>query len=283
MTHIGGAKGRKGKALWLFSFSGAKSDPASFPLSPVPLPFLAFNFGASCQWLWGIVGSQFCLNRGGMRCMSCPGPAEEVDRRWDPGSILEISSRTSAPAPASLWELWKSLWTCVPSVSCLQSAGLGRTWFPRSTPILLELQQEGTVLTSLEDLSRSRKVWWLLLFLEMWFQTPVKFCVRQLCVLRNTESFIEKKLSCLSEWVILFSFHGSWLLHSCATLALIWLTSYVPVALLWCLPELWSRSLPCLGLSSSLKCLPGGHLSSHRELCPSLLSSGKETLKKPLA
>lgn len=281
MTHIGGAKGRKGKALWLFSFSGAKSDPASFPLSPCPsLPFLSFTFGASCQWLLGIGRSQFCLNRDGM---SCPGPAEEVHRWWDPGSILEISSRTLAPAPVSLWELWKSLWTWVPSVSCLQSAGLGCTWFPWSTPILLELQQEGTVLTSLEDPSRSRKFWWLRLFLEVWFQIPVKFWVRQLCVLRNTESFIEKKLSCLSEWVILFSFRGSWLLHSCAALALIWLTSYVPVALLWCPPELRSPSLPCLGLSSSLKCLPGGHLSSHRELCPSLLSLGKETLKKPLA
>lgn len=78
------------------------------------------------------------------------------------------------------------------------------------------------------------------------------------------------------------------------TVAFVYHTSSVPDSpvlpstarqlLCWgALPELWSPSLLCLGLPSGLKWLPGGHLSSYRELCPSLLSSGKETLKKPLA
>lgn len=147
--HIGGTKGKERKGFVLFFLFLGQSQiqlPSFSP--PAPPPCLSFAFGASCTWLLGIGGSQFCLGKDGMKHMSCPCPAGEVHRGWDPGSILGVSSGTSAPAPVSLWALWKSLRTWLPSVSCLQSTGLGAPGF-LGAPILLELQREGTVLTSL--------------------------------------------------------------------------------------------------------------------------------------
>lgn len=213
-----------------------------------------------------------------MKHTSYSFPGQEIDA----GSILQASAGSLAPGPVPSWELWRRVWIWLPPISCQQSTDGGGPEFLGS-PLVLNSSKRGPRLSLLSRLRRAD--WWWLSSRSLSSNTP--------WVLRTPAGGVswwalstsqEKELRQCVEGMILLPVVGSALVSALALLALGLTHQRSPQLHSRCcalvsFPE-FSFPLLCLGLSSGLKCLPGGHLSSHRELCPSLPSSGKETLKK---
>lgn len=144
MTHIGGPKGRKGKALCVFFFlRQSQIQLPSFFLPSVPAPCLFFSFRTSCKWLLGIGRSWFCVwgknfwdfwGRIEWNTDSAIFPHRKWSTGWDPGSTLQEESLQ---------------WGEMASSHFLSgSIGPGWTWPPGSPLLFLNFHKRGVLLTS---------------------------------------------------------------------------------------------------------------------------------------
>lgn len=255
--------------------------PSFLLLFPVPSFLLLSEPLVNGFWdlvdhvFYGGIGWDF-LGKAWMKHTSYSFPEQEIDA----GSIFQVSVGSLAPGPVPSWELWRRVWMWLPPISCqqtltevdLSSLGAHWSWTPargaRGSSLLLGWEEQTG-----DDL-----------VLEVWVQTRIEFWGHLLAVCHDGHWALHKRRSSgsvLKEWFFFLLLGVRWCLHvPCWLWA--WLTSAphscIPVAVLWC-P---SQSSPSLCFAWGLKCLPRGHLSSHRELYPSLPSSGKETLKKNL-
>lgn len=191
MTHIGGTKGMKGKALWVFfpPLGRVRSDFLFSSLSALCFS-LSFRTSHKCKWVLGIGRSWFCvwgkdfetslegLNETYVLQFPCVGGGaeggiqvaifrslQERSPQWEEMIAPHpdfLSGSPGSGAPDLLGA--HCSWTSVSGVRC--SALLSR---------LREVQSGDDSV------------------LEVWFQTPVKFWVHPLCVVVGAGNLTENK------------------------------------------------------------------------------------------